>query len=565
MKKQMKSIPAVLAAVMVLALFVGCGKGNAEEASAVDDPNIGVWQAMLVEMFDTEFPAADVFADGFELELMAGGKCELRSEGEADKYDWTIEDDTLAVKVKGDTIIEADVDGDEMVIGDFMQTGMKIILAREGTFVAADPSGDSEADATEAPGDETVDTDESDKENDDSAINIPMLPGSEETDDAGYYAIDSMTVDGEVYDADDLEDLSIYYYIRLQENNTAIISTDRLIVGIWGDNAIRYLLDGEEFVNPYTLDGDALTIDIVDEDSSATLSFLRYEESGTEAEELWNRAWYGYLWITEEYPDSVEEDILMDVYLALDIDWDGSGYFELILGDDVENLAFAYVQADENHFEVTEGYFMDMELDPELWWLAPSPVDEGTLLVIGDAYFVPESDGMEGFEYMICLRPFGDLWEQEESEDSYLPPGYEAYLEMLALAERLGSGAGSTEGGLTEADPETDDEDNRETTDSAGPDAGSLSELSFTRAELETIYEALNAAYNGNSLRDLLYEEVALTYFDGGAGTLDMDGSTLTIYKWYASDDPAAYVQVSFQDYSGDGARTAGGIGSYFP
>ncbi len=96
---------------------------------------------------------------------------------------------------------------------------------------------------------------------------------------AGYYAFESMTIDGEVFDASYFEDMDINYYIRLNEDHTAEVNMDTPLSATWEDGALRYTEDGEEFVNEFKLDGELLTITIADEDGmEMTLQFRRGEE-----------------------------------------------------------------------------------------------------------------------------------------------------------------------------------------------------------------------------------------------------------------------------------------------
>jgi hypothetical protein len=499
---------AVLVIVLTLALLTGCGKST---PAVSDDTNIGIWKATKVEMFGDESDANEVFAGGFELELMAGGKCEFRADGKKNTYKWMVQGNTLTVSAGGTHFISAAIEDGVMVIGDFMETGMKITLEKEGAAASNPASSD--------------------------------MPAGE----VGYYVIDSMTIDGEHYEAESVKDMGISYYIRLNADNTAEISTDALITGTWKDGKIRYQQDGEGVVNEYVLTGDTLTIEIIDGDSPATLVFRRSSEFESEstAQAKWNGDWYGYIWVTDGFGSfENDEEFLNDAYLTIEIDETGAGTLEIILDGDDENMVEATIKADEDHFEVTEGFFWDMQLDPSEWWIALSPGSEGKMFVISDTYTDPEGGGKNGFEYMFCFRPYGELWEHEEREGDRVPPGYGMYKDEQSL------------GGDT-ADPDT-----------GGGDATGEAEDSaphFTYAELKGIYTKLKQDYDDRTLSGQSYQEVCNQYFDGIAGTLDLEGNTLTIYKWFAIDQEESYVQVSFQDYSGDGNRTAGGIGSYFP
>lgn len=504
MNLNQKQIAAILVIVFALALLTGCGKTTPTVSD--DDPNIGLWRATKVEMFGEETDANEIFDGGFELELMSGGKCEFRADGKKDSYAWVVQGNTLTISAGSTDFISATIEDGTMVIGDFMETGMKITLEKEGAATSK--------------------------------------PATSAAIDAGYYAIDSMTIGTEHYDAESLSDMGIRYYIRLNEDGTAQISTDMLITGTWKDGKIHYQQDGENVVNPYLLDGDTLTIEIGDDDAAATLVFKRSGEPAEQA--LWHRDWYGYIWVTEGYgAHKGMEDFFEDAYLVIDIGEAGSGALKIILDGDDENMVEASIVADENHFEVTEGFCWDMPLDPAVWWIALSPVSGGNLFVISDTYIDPQGDGKDGFDYMFCFRPYGEPWDQEEREGDRIPPGYG---QLYRDDWTLDGYAGDADAGSNDA-------------------AGQVADAAphFTSAQIKSIYEKLSNAYDDFSLQKLTYEEVRDAYFDGVDGTLDYEGNATTMYKWFAIDNGEIYAMVSFQDKKSDGNKTADGVGSYFP
>lgn len=174
------------------------------------------------------------------------------------------------------------------------------------------------------------------------------------------------------------------------------------------------------------------------------------------AQAKWNGSWYGYLWITEAYGEWADVDELFDAYMVIDVEQSGEGTMAIFIGAEENQTVDSYIFADENHFEVTDGVFWDMELDKDVWWLALSPVDEGSLVVIADTYIDPELADGDGFEYMFCFRPFGELWESEEKSNDLLPPGYQNY----ASAIRSGVKDPNAFIGETPEAPETQNESN---------------------------------------------------------------------------------------------------------
>lgn len=114
----------------------------------------------------------------------------------------------------------------------------------------------------------------------DSAANnaADSVDSSSAVGKAGYYAIESMTMDGETVDATFFEDMGINYFIRLHDDHTAEINTDTLLKGTWENGELRYIQDGEEYVNKYELDVDVLTIDASADGSEVIMVFKRSED-----------------------------------------------------------------------------------------------------------------------------------------------------------------------------------------------------------------------------------------------------------------------------------------------
>lgn len=74
------------------------------------------------------------------------------------------------------------------------------------------------------------------------------------------------------------EDMGINYFIRLHDDHTAEINTDTLLKGTWENGELRYIQEGEEYVNKYELDVDVLTIDASADGSEVIMVFKRSED-----------------------------------------------------------------------------------------------------------------------------------------------------------------------------------------------------------------------------------------------------------------------------------------------
>lgn len=402
MKKVQKLIAIALVALLALSLAVSCGKKESDGPS--DDPLLGNWLAATVEIFGDESAAEEVFDGGFVIELKAGGKCELRVDGDTDKYTWAKKGDTVVISAGKIEFITARIDGPLMLIDDFMDLGMKIVLVKEG-----------------------------------ASINLPKP-----------------TEDPEETDPEETE--------------------------------------------PEPLD----------------------------AAGVWNGSWYGYFWISESWGTSWDdwEDYYDDAFLTIDVDDDGVGTMEIFAGGIVDHLIFADITASDMHFEVTNGEFLDMEVDPSDWWFALSPTNEGKLLVISDTYIDPDGGDTGGFSFMFRFRPWGELWIEEENEGGDLPPNYASYLGMLEEGDYEGSG---------------DDE----------PPFEIEAEPFYTKQELEIIHDRVSEAWKDFSLREMNYEAVRDEFFNGIEGRF-YQGEVADIYYWDAIDGDDAWVRVDFEDIGKD-------------
>ncbi len=93
------------------------------------------------------------------------------------------------------------------------------------------------------------------------------------------------------------------------------------------------------------------------------------------------------------------------------------------------------IKASEEYFEVREGVFWDMELDPDNWWVGLNPLSAGRHVIISDRSTDPELTGEDGFEYFFNFHLYGDKWSEEIADGSILPPGYDDYIQELSGGE----------------------------------------------------------------------------------------------------------------------------------
>lgn len=159
--------------------------------------------------------------------------------------------------------------------------------------------------------------------------------------------------------------------------------------------------------------------------------------AGDDEELPWVGEWYGFFWVLEAggYWADFESD-LDDCWMSI-TPGDEGYLMDIYWGDREAEYSDIYgnVSMDENHFQLEDGYFWDMELDPDNWWIAKSPMHEGTMILMTDRYIDPERTEGDYMEYMIMLRPYGETWEEEINNDGKIPPGYDDYLDEIQGAQ----------------------------------------------------------------------------------------------------------------------------------
>ena len=268
---------------------------------------------------------------------------------------------------------------------------------------------------------------------------------------------------------------------------------DSLYIEFKSNGKCQLSMDEDPIEGTYEMDGDTITIDVdgdimqgvfdrdritIESNDSGNTMQLVFEKGGvlsftpktpsveedtvTAAQEKWNGIWYGYLWYVESfgaYYDEEDDDELYDAFMEIDIDENGEGTMTAYLGfsgvyysfDSLSNRVFieADIIADEYHFEVTEGDFLndyeDMPLDPAIWWLGLSSLTDEPTVAISDTYIDSDDDG---FEFMLVFRPYGSSWEDQMGSNSNykVPLGYDGYLEELDSGLTVGGGSAGDSG-----------------------------------------------------------------------------------------------------------------------
>ena len=409
----MKKTISLLLTAMLLFSLTACGGAKIDP----DDPNQGLWKATTGEMFGIAANVEEFFGEGFTMELQSNGKCSLNVDGRKARGRWTLSNGAFTVK-GGGLDCEGRLENGEITVEDVLGMGLTLVFEKEGGY-----SGIAK-----------------------STNDVPA--------DVGYYVIDSIVQDGETYDSKDLESMGIEYYIRLDADGSAEISTDNLIKGTWKPGRIDYVENGEDVISTYTLVGDILTVEL--SDGYVKLTFKRSNgdvepsasASGDSEKVLneklawWDGDWYGY-WtvISADDPYLDLKGGVWDCYLTIEAREDDTATVvwwddDMLLGEVEIALTFAGYQVEIGLADSTGGTLFDHPVQDEAWYITPDNSDYENMIQI-DAWY-DDLDG-DSFHYQAFLRPWGMLWDDVPEDEC--SPNYDSwYLDVrhLTMDEALG-------------------------------------------------------------------------------------------------------------------------------
>jgi hypothetical protein len=434
----MKKIISITITILLLAGITACS----DKSGASDDPNLGVWKAVTGEMFGLSMKVEEYFGKGFTIELKAKDKCALNIDGEKANGTWTLNNGAFTVK-GGGLDCAGRLENGTLTLENVLGMGMTLVFEKEGGIKRA---------AAEAPSEKSIET-----------------PAA---GDAGYYVIDSVTQDGETYDAAMLKEIGISYYLLLNEDGTMLINTDNAIEGTWKKGVLSYSEDGEEVISKYTLDGDLITINIGDD--SITLVFKRSsgtppakgssssDSSGSETSAglsdglaWWDGDWYGYWTVVsadDPYIDMKGE--VWDCYAIINA-YDDDTATIFVFDDDI-SIGEVYVDIGFDGYGYgimgaaisTGGSLFGGVVEYEDWTISPGNSDYEDMIEIDEWH--EDSDG-DRFRYKVYLRPWGTLWDDVPSAER--PPYYDDWylgvrdMTMDDAIDSLSGDSGSSAGG----------------------------------------------------------------------------------------------------------------------
>jgi hypothetical protein len=147
--KKVIALMLALSLASTLTLLVGCdsilGGGNAgSNTSASTDSStaslLGVWNATSAEMFGVKVGIAEAIGGNFEIELKAGGACELRPVGAPIPCVWELSGNTITISggniadlISGgqSASLSATVENNTLVLDDYTGVGLRVIFEKQ--------------------------------------------------------------------------------------------------------------------------------------------------------------------------------------------------------------------------------------------------------------------------------------------------------------------------------------------------------------------------------------------------------------------------------------------------
>lgn len=240
---------------------------------------------------------------------------------------------------------------------------------------------------------------------------------------SGRYVCTTAT-DGE-YELDALDSFDSLPVLQLEEDGSGNLSLGD-VGGLvsWRRSGSQFVLkfDGREYVG--SMDAEGIRIRLFGSELSlhfvpeATAIAVVQEEK---TESLWQGDWYGWWRITEatgdwEAYDQMWTDCFFQVLLE-----DGQGSL-LFWDEDTSReqplAALDAVVSGADTLTVIHGSFLGAPAEPEDWQLTLSDCRYPQLLELS----IPYADERGSFTARLCLRPWGELWEDVAAEEPELLP-----------------------------------------------------------------------------------------------------------------------------------------------
>lgn len=264
-----------------------------------------------------------------------------------------------------------------------------------------------------------------------AALLMLLIPGcgaSEITNgpEAGSYVCTLVESDGLHFSPETLFPAGVSLQLDSGGSGKLIVDGDEGILK-WGvsDGKLHLNIAGIDY--PAELSGDTVLLTLPDSGLRLTLLREGVEAPAVAGEDLspWLGDWYG--WWRVENAEGQLPDSWYDCFAS--VTEDDQGNLCLLLWDEetakTKPLGSVVFRVEDGAALSTDGWFWYTDVAPEEWRL-----DNGGILSLSGRH---EAEG-ESFDYTICLRPWGDRWEDAKAED--LPYYYEDWYLPLIDSEQ---------------------------------------------------------------------------------------------------------------------------------
>ena len=258
----MKKIYRLLvSAIMVVSMLTLCACGD----DKADDPNLGLYKATKAEMSGLELGVADLFENGFTIELKSKGKARVEMDGEGGNVKWTLDGDKFHAE-GGGAVLDGTLRDGVMVLENLQDSGIRLTLVCDEA-VAASKSKGSEGAEGDAADDKAAEEGNDSKADGSVSGKLGSLLDDGSEAKGGKWNLYTVTQNGKVYMENDLAEKGIEAWIEMNPDGTGRINLiGDLMDMTWTDSTITVPDNGEggsdeyrySFSNEYLVlvDGD---------------------------------------------------------------------------------------------------------------------------------------------------------------------------------------------------------------------------------------------------------------------------------------------------------------------
>ena len=254
MKRIYKRLLCVIAAIVMTALCA-CGGDDGP-----DDPNVGIYKATKAEMSGFEIGVADMFSEGFTIELKNKGKGRVEMDGDGGNIKWMLDGDTFHAEGGGAEFDGTLHDG-VMVLEDLQGAGVTLTLVCDEIASAAKTGA----------GDNAVEGETEGETGKESLVSSKLGDAIGAGKSTGKWKLFNFNQNGVIYMEDELADKGIEATIEMNPDGSGRINLVGTLMDMTWDNGTIKVPDngeGESEEYRYSISNEYLVL--IDGDSVLT-------------------------------------------------------------------------------------------------------------------------------------------------------------------------------------------------------------------------------------------------------------------------------------------------------